>query len=179
MPIRNGPLAMGLHKITGVDDGTDDNDAVNVSQLTAHVTPDASVTYAKLDSNLIASAANYRAATTQKLLQADNVWTAAGFVTLTDAATIAVDFSTGFNFVVTLGGNRTLGNPTNAKPGQSGVIRIVQDGTGSRTLAYDTNWLFPNGVAPTLSTGASQSDMLSYVCITSSVMYAVLNKNFS
>lgn len=137
------------------------------------------VTYAKMASAAIASANEYRAATASKLLAADNVWSAAAFVTLTDAATVDVDFSTGFNFELTLGGNRTLGNPTNAKPGQSGVIRIVQDGTGSRTLSYDTNWLFPNGVAPTLSTAAGASDMLSYVCITSSVMYAVLNKNFS
>ncbi len=53
---------------------------------------------------------------------------------LTDASTIAVDMSVGNNFSVTLGGNRTLGNPTNLTAGQSGVIFITQDGTGSRTL---------------------------------------------
>ena len=178
MPIRNSSLAMGLNKITGVADGTDDNDAVNVSQLTAHETPDASVTYAKLNSALVASAADYRAATTQKLLPADNVWSAAALVTLTDAATVAVDFSAGFNFFLTLGGNRTLGNPSNMKAGQSGIIAISQDGTGSRTLAFDTYWKFPNGVAPTLTTTASRIDMLSYVVLNSVTIYAVLNKDF-
>ena len=179
MPIRNSSLAMGLNKITGVADGTDDNDAVNVSQLTSHETPDGSVTYAKLDSSLVASAADYRAATTQKLLPADNVWSAAAFVTLTDAATVAVDFSAGFNFTLTIGGNRTLGNPSNMKAGQSGIIRIIQDGTGSRTLAYSSYWKFPNGNAPTLSTAASAEDMLSYVVTSSTSINAVLNKAFA
>ena len=40
---------------------------------------------------------------------------AAAIIGLTDAATIAVDMSLGNNFSVTLGGNRTLGNPTKQK----------------------------------------------------------------
>jgi hypothetical protein len=61
--------------------------------------------------------------------------------TLTDAATIAVDASTGPQYMVTLGGNRTLGNPTNAVAGQELDIAVAQDGTGGRTLAFDTNWI--------------------------------------
>jgi hypothetical protein len=40
------------------------------------------------------------------------------------------------NFSVTLGGNRTLANPSNQTAGQSGTIVMTQDGTGSRTLAF-------------------------------------------
>ncbi len=69
-----------------------------------------------------ASAANYRANTADKVLLTDDVWSAAAEVTLTDAATIAVDMSTFINAVVTLGGNRTLGQPSNTKVGQAGVI---------------------------------------------------------
>ena len=53
-------------------------------------------------------------------------------VALTDAATIAVDLSLANNFSVTLAGNRTLGAPTNTTAGQSGVIVVTQDSTGSR-----------------------------------------------
>lgn len=84
------------------------------------------------------------------------------YVTLTDAATIAVDMSLGNQFQVTLGGNRTLGAPTNVVAGQSGVIRVVQDGTGSRTLAYNSAFKFPGGTAPTLTTGANAVDLLAY-----------------
>lgn len=83
-------------------------------------------------------------------------------VALTDGATITPDFALANNFSVTLGGNRTLANPTNLTTGQSGVIRIAQDGTGSRTLAYGSYWKFPGGTAPTLTTAASSIDILAY-----------------
>jgi len=83
-------------------------------------------------------------------------------VTLTDGATITPDFSTGNNFTVTLGGNRTLANPTNTTVGQSGVIYIVQDGTGSRTLGVGTHWHFPAGTAPTLTTTGGSVDVFAF-----------------
>ena len=83
-------------------------------------------------------------------------------VALTDASSIATDLSLGNNFSVTLGGNRTLANPTNMTAGQSGVIVITQDGTGSRTLAYGSYWKFAGGTAPTLTTTASAVDVLAY-----------------
>lgn len=83
-------------------------------------------------------------------------------VALTDASSIATDMALGNNFSVTLGGNRTLANPTNLVAGQSGVIVITQDGTGSRTLAYGNYFKFSNGTAPTLTTTASAVDVLAY-----------------
>jgi hypothetical protein len=82
--------------------------------------------------------------------------------TLTDAATIAVDFADSNNFSVTLGGGRTLGNPTNQVAGQAGTIVVTQDGTGSRTMAFGSNWKFPGGTAPTLTTAASSVDVIAY-----------------
>ena len=96
---------------------------------------------------------------------------------LTDAATIAVDMGTANNFSVTLGGNRTLGNPTNLLPGQSGIIYITQDGTGSRTLAYSSFWDFSNGTAPTLTTTAGAVDALIYSVRTSTAIVSVLINN--
>ncbi len=86
-------------------------------------------------------------------------------VALTDGATIAVDMSLGNNFSVTLAGNRTLGDPSNVTAGQSGVIVVTQDGTGSRTLAYGgTKYKFAGGTAPTLTTTAAAVDVLAYYC---------------
>ena len=81
---------------------------------------------------------------------------------LTDGATITPDLSLANNYSVTLGGNRTLANPTNLTAGQSGVIVVTQDGTGSRTLAYGSNWKFPGGTAPTLTTTANAVDVIAY-----------------
>lgn len=61
-------------------------------------------------------------------------------VTLTDAATIALDASKGTSFKVVLGGNRTMGAPTNPSVGQRISIRVVQDGVGGRTLAWNAVW---------------------------------------
>ena len=98
---------------------------------------------------------------------------------LTDGATITPDFAAANNFSVTLGGNRTLANPTNLVAGQSGVIFITQDGTGSRTLAYGSYWKFPNGAAPTLTTTASAVDVLVYVVQSSTRIDAQLLTNLS
>jgi len=83
-------------------------------------------------------------------------------VTLTEAASIALDLSTATTFFVSLTGNRTLQNPSNALPGQSGYIYVFQDNTGSRTLSYGDSYNFPDSEIPVLSTVASAVDMLVY-----------------
>ena len=100
--------------------------------------------------------------------------------TLTDAATIAVDLSLANNHTVTLGDNRTLGNPTNAEPGQTGSIFIVQDGTGGRTLTPAANWHFAKGGAhPTFSTAANAVDRIDYIVRTSTSIHCVATFNYS
>jgi len=81
---------------------------------------------------------------------------------LTDGSTITPDFAAANNYSLTIGGNRTLANPTNLTAGQSGAIVITQDGTGSRTLAYGSYFKFSGGTAPTLTTTASAVDVLVY-----------------
>ena len=98
---------------------------------------------------------------------------------LTDGTNISIDFNVGQNFTVTLAGNRTLDNPANCVAGQVGSIFIVQDGTGSRTLAYGGNWDFTAGTAPTLSTDADAIDRLDYIVHTSTDVQAVLTKAYS
>jgi hypothetical protein len=93
---------------------------------------------------------------------------------LTDGATITPNFALANNFSVTLGGNRTLANPTNLTAGQHGVIVITQDGTGSRTLAYGSYFKFPAGAAPTLTTTANAVDVLAYYCESSTRITARL-----
>lgn len=83
--------------------------------------------------------------------------------TLTDGASISVDVSLGTVCSVTLGGNRTLSNPTNTTGILSFAIHIIQDGTGSRTLAYGSNYKWAGGSAPTLSTAAGAIDTITFV----------------
>ena len=83
-------------------------------------------------------------------------------VSLTDATSIALDMSTGNHFAVTLGGNRTLQNPTNAVAGQVGHIYVYQDGTGSRTLSFGDSYRFAKGAAPTMTTSINSTDLLVF-----------------
>ena len=98
---------------------------------------------------------------------------------LTDGATITPDLADSNNFSVTLGGNRTLANPSNIVAGQSGSFFITQDGTGSRTLAYGSYYDFAGGTAPTLSTTASAVDRIDYVVRTATSIHAVFTANYS
>jgi hypothetical protein len=99
--------------------------------------------------------------------------------TLTDGATITPDFDANQNFSVTLGGNRTLANPSNIDAGQTGSIFVVQDGTGSRTLSFGAYWKFPGGTAPTLSTAAGSVDRIDYIVYTTTAIHAVATLNVS
>jgi hypothetical protein len=106
--------------------------------------------------------AEYLANTSARALSTDKVNAAGALFGLTDGANIAWDMASGFNASVTLGGNRTLSNPTNTIVGRTGAIVVTQDGTGTRTLAYGTNWEAAGGSFPVLSTAASSKDVIFY-----------------
>lgn len=101
-------------------------------------------------------------------------------VTLTDAASVATDLNTGNVFYVTLAGNRTLAAPTETTTniGAVGQIYIQQDGTGSRTLSYNTVFQFPGASVPSLSTSANAVDALFYSVRTTTKIDAILVKDF-
>lgn len=91
-----------------------------------------------------------------------------GVSVLTDGATIALDASLGNHFRVTLGGNRTLGVPTNPIDGQKITIEIIQDATGSRTLTLTTgstdSFVFGTDITSiTLTTTPSKRDLLGAI----------------
>ena len=100
-------------------------------------------------------------------------------ITVTYASTITLDFKTGNNFTTTLTGNTTFANPTTLVAGQSGVIFIIQDGTGGRTAAFGSYWDFSDGTAPTLSTGANAVDMVAWIARSSTKISAQFVGNFS
>ncbi len=83
---------------------------------------------------------------------------------LTDATTIATNAAAGNHFRVTLGGNRTLGNPTNPTDGQKVTWEVIQDGTGNKTLAYGSAFSFGTDLPSiTLSTAASKRDFIGAI----------------
>jgi len=82
--------------------------------------------------------------------------------TLTDGATIDWNLSTQQVAKVTLAGNRTLNAPTNQQAGAFYSLTIIQDGTGSRTLTFNSAYKFTGATAPTLTTTASAKDVIVF-----------------
>ena len=80
--------------------------------------------------------------------------------TLTDGATITWDVALGRVATVTLGGNRTISAATNQKVGTY-ILRVTQDGTGSRTLTFNGNYKWTAQTAPVLSTAAGAVDIIT------------------
>ena len=95
------------------------------------------------------------------------------------SSAVSLDFSTGNNFTTILNGNVSIANPTTPQPGQSGIIYIRQDGTGSRTMSFNSSWDFAGGIAPTLSTAANAVDALIYNVQTSTAISTFVQQNLS
>lgn len=96
--------------------------------------------------------------------------------TLTDGATVAIDFDNSKMQQVTLGGNRTFtfANPLN---GATYILLVKQDGTGSRTVTWPTiRW--SGGSPPTLTTTASKADMIGIVWDGTDYFGVVVGLNF-
>lgn len=100
------------------------------------------------------------------------------FVSLTDAATVAVDLSlsSNFNLVTTsgVGATRALGIPTNVAAGKNGVIAVRQDSSGSRALTYTWPYIFTSLSAPVISLGKGAMDLLSYIVLSYSTATATM-----
>jgi len=92
-------------------------------------------------------------------------WTATqnfNSTTLTFDATQDWDLSTNQVCQLTLTNNTTFDAPTNIQDGGFYSITLIQDGTGSRTAAWNAVFKWAGGTAPTLTTTASAKDILVF-----------------
>ena len=90
-----------------------------------------------------------------------------GIVELTDGATVNIDGNSNYNiFELILGGDRSL-TISNMIAGQAILLRLIQDGTGSRSIS---SWFsgdtvkWPGGSEPSLSTAAGEIDSFLIIC---------------
>lgn len=85
-------------------------------------------------------------------------------VALTYGATVTPAFNSGQLFSLLLTGNvTTFANPTNNAVGYKGVLDIIQDATGNRTIgSWDYLYSFAGGTPPTLSTAGAAKDSFDY-----------------
>ena len=81
--------------------------------------------------------------------------------TLTSAATIAWNVDSGEIADLTAAHDFTL-NLTNGSDGQTALLRVAQDATGSRTMTFNNAIGLDGRTAPTLSTAANANDMVMF-----------------
>ena len=84
-----------------------------------------------------------------------------------------IDFTTADIITATLTGTTTFANPTTESVGQSGSIVITQDGTGSRTASWGSQFKWVGGTAPTLTTTASAVDRIDYLVVAADTIHCV------
>lgn len=113
-----------------------------------------------------ATNAQVRAATAERVITADLLESASAEVTLSDAATIALDWASGVNFTVELTTDRVLGNPTNGQPGTWRTVRVTSDG-GPDALTFDSEY---GGAPPTLDDiTTTQHYLVMIYCVSTSL----------
>lgn len=166
---------LGLGTAAELNFGTSINELIPVSSADtryANVSSDETITGAYT----FTSTTSFN--TTEVIASATQAYSKPVSVAVASSA-VSLDFSTGNNFTTILNGNVSIANPTTPQPGQSGIIYIRQDGTGSRTMSFNSNWDFVGGTAPTLSTAASAVDALIYNVQTSTAISAFVQQNLS
>lgn len=126
---------------------------------------------ARIELDDIATAAEFRAGTAGKVIDAAGAYAGNVPVTSSGSGSFAPDFSAGRNFQRTLNGNSTLANPTNQAAGQYGLIVIRQDSTGGRTLAFGAHWKFAAG-SPGVSVSPNSYTVISYFVLESGTIMA-------
>ena len=99
------------------------------------------------DSNILFAKKGYFAEQTLSIDSSDNV---------------AWNLSTQQVAKLTLTGNVTLSAPSNQQAGAFYSLAIIQDGTGSRTLTFNSAYKFTGATAPTLTTTASAKDIIIF-----------------
>jgi hypothetical protein len=166
---------LGLGTAATLNFGTSINELIPVSSADtryANVSSDETITGAYT----FTSTTSFN--TTEVIASATQAYSKPVSVAVASSA-VSLDFSTGNNFTTILNGNVSIANPTTPQPGQSGIIYIRQDGTGSRTMSFNSDWDFAGGTAPTLSTAASAVDVLIYNVQTSTDISGFVITNMS
>jgi hypothetical protein len=108
----------------------------------------------------------------------NNTWVEAGggsgggdsFQTLTDAASITWDVSSGNKASVTITDNRQFANPTNLAAGQTLVLHCTQDATGSRVPTFGSYFKFPGTLVPTPSSTGSSTDIYEFEVVSTTAI---------
>lgn len=109
------------------------------------------------------SVAEIRAGVGSGYVSPANLASAVGFVSITRASAAGgLDFGTFINASILLDANLTVSGWIVGYPGQTGIIRFIQNGTGGFTVAWASGYIVPAGFA--LQGTANGVTDVPYIC---------------
>lgn len=130
--------------------------------VNADVSGSAGIVFSKLDSATVAGVSATQTFTNKTLTNPLLTGHRVTVTSDTDGATITFDLDTGAFHQVTLAGNRTLA-VSNSAVGKVFFIRLLQDGSGSRTVTWFSTITWTGAAAPTLTITANRADLFAFV----------------
>lgn len=74
---------------------------------------------------------------------------------------LTLDLTTSNSFKITATSNFTVSTPTGGVDGGTYIVKITQDGVGSRVVTWPATFKWPGGSVPTLSTAPGAVDLLT------------------
>jgi hypothetical protein len=97
--------------------------------------------------------------------------------TLTSGTSIAWNLAENQVARLDLSTNGTMSDPSNKTDGATYILLVTQS-TGTNTLAWNTNYKWPGGTAPTLTAGSGKTDIFTFVSNGTS-LFGVASQNYS
>ena len=177
--ISGGSLDIDNVLINGTTIGhTDDTDLITVADGLVTVAGEVQMTTLDIGGTNVTSTAaeiNYSDLATLGTTAASKVFTAdANNLTAISGAVVLTEDTLSFDATqdwdvraspvakVTLTNNVTFDAPSNPTTGQYIAIICIQDGTGSRTIAWNAVFEFKDDTAPTATTTANKGDLFTF-----------------
>ena len=78
-----------------------------------------------------------------------------------------------------LTGTTTINNPSNIEVGATYIIILKQDGEGTHTVSWGSQYKFPAGTAPTITTTANKADVITLIAYSSTVLMCTSVQDFA
>ena len=92
---------------------------------------------------------------------------------------ITIDLDAGVICTLTLTDSPTTIGFTNIRAYTTCLLQVTQDGTGGRTITWDTEVTWPAGTAPTLTTDANAVDIITFAAFDSDTLRGASQLNYS
>ena len=99
--------------------------------------------------------------------------------TISSVTSWTPDWDSGNVQTMELTGATTINNPSNIEVGATYIIILKQDAEGTHTVSWGSQYKFPAGTTPTITTTANKADVITLVAYSSTVLMCTSVQDFA